>query len=368
MKLIIIKANLQVALSAVERIAGENKNLPILKNVAIRAEKNTIRITTTNLELAISYDVPGKIIESGSTTAPVGVLASLINGITNERIEVEHKDAALQIKTENYEASLQTLPDDDFPIIPKLKGGVSWMINGGALKGALDQVVGSAQASELRPELGAVLFSFLVDKIKIVATDSFRLAEKTIPQSAFSISSQEPFDILVPLRTIHELIRIIKPDEEIRVAHDETQVSMASDRFELISRRVQGKFPDYEQIIPPAFEAEAIVNREECMSALKLVSVLSARVSEVRLRSKSPKSLEVGAGDQHIGTNNYILPAKASGEFRETAFNWRYLYEGLRAAGTESVSIGIAGENKPARIKSSTDASYLYILSPILRV
>jgi len=370
MKLIIIKGNLHDALSIVERSAGDQQNLPILKNVFLRAQDNVISLTTTNLEIATTSFVSGKIIEGGEATTPISLFSNIISNIQTERLNLENQSEQLRIQTDNYEASLQTLPIDDFPIIPKIKNQKDFIeFSGDVFRSALSQVVPSAQLSDVRPELSSVLVSFGVDHVKFTATDSFRLSEKTISKQHFTTNHADTFKILIPLKTAQELIRITKTDTPIQMYHDENQVFFKTKNFELISRLIEGSFPDYENLIPKKNNAEIVVNREEFSHALKLASVFSPRVYEVKIKiPEHKKHLEIFSLDQTLGENKYLLPAKIEGTIKDTSFNWRFLSDGLKAVSSEQISLGLNDDNKPGILRAPHDASYFYILMPIMKV
>lgn len=370
MKLIVIKGNLKEGLAAVEKTSGDNQNLPILKNVFLETTQNNIKLTTTNLEMAMSYYALGKTIESGRVTVPISLFLNIINNLQSERLNLEKKNNNLEIKTDNYEAVIQGLPAEEFPLIPKIKSKESRVEMAGAVfQNALAQTAPSTQFSELRPELGSILVDFSLDSIKLAATDSFRLSEKTIPSSEFTTNHTEPFRFLVPLRTAHELLRNLKEDKPLTIHHDENQTLFVTDQFELISRLVQGTFPDYQSIVPRKLETEIVLSREDFINALRLAAVFSSRVHEIRVKvHEGKKSIEVFSADQILGENKYLLPAKIQGKSKEASFNWRYLLDGLKAVRGEEVFLGLGEENKPALLKSPTDASYFYVLMPILKI
>jgi DNA polymerase III subunit beta len=368
MKLIVIKGNLKEGLGIVERASGDTSTLPVLKNVLIEAVENKIHLTATNLEIAISYVVPGKILEAGRITAPLRVFADLINNLQSERLNIEVKERALELKTDNYQAMLQGVAADEFPLVPQIKDMAEWIeMEGEVLKSALAQIVSSAQSSELRPELNTVLFDFSLDQLKLVATDSFRLAEKTIPANQFKSNREAGFRILVPARTALEVSRIVKDDEKVRIYHDENQILFQTEQLSCISRLVSGNFPDYTAITPKSFETEVVLDRQELMNALKVAGVFTSKVSEIKVKiGEGKKNIEVFSNDQ-MGENNYLIPAKISGKSKEISFNWRYILDGLRAMDTEDVYWGINEENRPALLKSPNDGSFFYIVMPILK-
>ena len=370
MKLIIIKGNLHDALTIVERSSGDQQNLPILKNVLLRAHQNLISLTTTNLETATTSFVSGKIIEDGTITTPISLFLNITSNLQTERLNLESDKNQLRIQTDNYEASLQTLPTEDFPLIPKIKNQQEFVeFSGEVFRNALVQVAPSAQTNEVRPELSSVLFSFTIDQVKLAATDSFRLSEKILSKQHFTTTHTDAFKILIPIKTIQELIRITKTDTPVQVYHDENQVFFKTKHFELISRLVEGSFPDYEYLIPKKNGAEVLVNREEFLHALKLASVFSPRVYEVKIKiPEHKKHLEIFSFDQTLGENKYLLPAKIGGAAKDTSFNWRFLADGLKALSSEQISLGLNDDNKPGIIRAQHDASYFYILMPILKV
>ncbi len=369
MKFVAIRSNIKEAIVIIERAAGENANLPILKNVLIETENNRITFTTTNLELAATCFVSGKVIETGRVTAPLAPLSNIINNIQSDRLNFGKKGNALEIKTDNYTATLQGLPAEDFPRTPKVgDGGKYFEIKGALLKEAIQQASVAAQFSDLRPELNAMLFDFSIDILKLAATDGFRLAERSIPQSFFTAKYTEPFRMLIPLKTSQEVVRMAKDDEMVRISRDESQVLIKTDRAELISRLIEGSFPDYSQIIPSKFMTEVDVDREEFANAIKLAGVFGQKTSELKLAAHPAKKIvEVSSADQALGENAYLLPARVKGESIEAFFNWRYLADPVRAAKTKDVFIGFQEETNPALIRPAGDNSYFYILKPILK-
>ncbi len=369
MKFVAIQSNIKEAISVIDRAAGENINLPILKNVLIKIENNQILFTATNLEVAVTSKVSGKIIEDGKITVPLGTLSNLISNIQSDRLNFGKKGNALEIKTDNYSATLQGLPAEDFPVTPEIKSPKGKIeIKGAILKEALRETMVASQLSELRPELNAVLFDFTIDSLKFAATDGFRLAEKMIPQNLFTASHEEPFRILVPLKTTQEVQRMAKDDEAITILHDENQIVFKTERVELISRLTEGAFPDYSALIPKEFSAEVMVDREEFANAIRLAGIFGQKNSEVKIAiNPSKKTMEVSSADQALGENAYLLPAKIKGAAAETYFNWRYLADPIKVAGSSELFIGFQEEANPALIRAVNDSSYFYILKPILK-
>ncbi len=365
----ILKNNLKDGLDVISRTGGEGlSTLPILKNFLMETVDNKIKLSATNLEIAATCFVSGKIVEDGGITIPLNIFNSIINNIQNERINLESNEDSLIIKTDNYEAKIQGIKKEEFPIIPGIgNDAFCFEINGNLLREVLSFVVGAAQVSDLRPEMGGILFNFQSTFLKLAATDSFRLAEKTVNENQFKTEAENRLKIIIPLKTINEVIRIFKKgNDKISVYVDNNQVLFRDENVELVSRIIGGDFPDYEVIIPQELKTEVILNRDELINAIKLTSSFTDRLNEVRLVIKEKaKNVEIFSSGQGLGENKYLIPAKIKGPSLEAVFNWKYLIDGLKVFSSENVNLGLNGDDKPAIIKSLNDASSFYILMPI---
>lgn len=367
MKIIILKENLKNALSSVERGITENNNLPILRNVLLKADKNFI-VSATNLEIGVTYLAAAKITAPGSITVPFSPLYTIIQNSDSERINLIAEANTLIVKTDNYEAKIQGVSSEEFPIIPQIEHKDTFItIESEILKDAINQVFGAAQASELKPELSGILFDFQVSMLKLAATDSYRLAEKTLLNNDFKTSLQKGAKVIVPLRTISEVLRIFPLDKPIQIHLDPHQILFTNTVVSLISRLIDGQYPDYAAIIPKQIETELVMEKENLLSALKLVGGFAGKAADLKLRAKKEaKVLEVYSSNQYVGENNYLVPARRTGDgFSEMSFNGRYLMDGVRVLGGESLSFGSNGANKPAILKTVGDTSFFYIVMPL---
>lgn len=370
MKIIILKNNLKTGLDAINKLGIESNSstLPILKSFLIETVDNKIKLTMTNLEMAITVFVPGKIVEEGSLPVPFGIFNSIISNIQAERINLDEKNGSLIIKTDNYQAKIQGNKKEEFPIIPKINNKeLFFKIPAASIKKALYSIMGAIQVSEIKPELGGVLFDFQINNLKLAATDSFRLAEKTIPDTQFDSNIEHAFKMIIPLKTIQDVVRIFKDeDDKINIGFDPNQVLFKTENVEIISRTIGGNFPDYQSIIPQLFETEVIVNRDQLINALKLTSSFTDKLNEIKVVvGEKTKNIEVYSSSQILGDNQYLIPAKIKGQSLEIVFNWRFLLDGIKVLDSESVFMGLNGHNKPAIIKSPGDISYFYVLMPI---
>jgi DNA polymerase-3 subunit beta len=362
MRVICLQENLKSNLNIAQNIIGRNLTLPILNNLLLETENNRLKISATNLEMGINTWTMGKIEKRGSITCPAKILAGFINNLPNKKIELEVKNNNLMIKCENYKANLRGLPAEDFPIIPKIKEPILADIKIGVLKDGLSQVVGSAALSELRPEISGILFVFEKNNLKLVATDSFCLAEKTV----FEINKKTDFNqLIVPQRTIQELIRILSEKEgELRIISDGSQVLFETEGVQLVSRLIDGKYPDYQQIIPKDFSLQATIEREQLLNVVRIAGIFSSKINDVKFSLQSGR-LEVLSQDPDLGENKSQLEAKIKGKGLEISFNYRYLLDGLGNIATKEIFLGLNNESSAAIIRPVGDDSYLYVVMPI---
>ncbi|MBI4193234.1 MAG: DNA polymerase III subunit beta [Candidatus Colwellbacteria bacterium] len=368
MNIVILRDNLREGLTTVERGVTETGTLPILKNILIRAEGTKVTFSATNLEIGITKTVPAKVIREGSISIPFATLKSIVVNIDAERIVVETDATTLTVSTDSYTARIQGIRAEDFPIIPTISTDTPALnMKASVLQGALADVVGAAQVSEIRPEISGVLLDAQVTVLTFVATDSFRLAQRKLYNRDFETTLTTGARIIIPLKAAHEVVRILPGDRTVEVFFDDTQVLFTTGDTRIVSRLIGGAYPDYEQIIPKGTDSELTIEREKLMSALKLVSSFAGRVNEVKVRlNEDGKTIEVHAAHQYAGENSYLVPVKATGEaFKEVEFNWRYLMDGVRAITSKHVVLGINSESKPSVITSPEDDAYLYIVMPI---
>lgn len=368
MKITILKNNLKIGLGIVGSAIAENNNLPVLRNVLIKTSGDRIALSATNLEIGVTTNVAGKIIEAGAVSVPFATLYNIISNLQHERVDCEVKQNVLYLSTDNYDAKIQGVPESDFPIIPKpQKPFAAIEVSANTFAEALGQVVNAAQISEVMPEISGALFFDDANTCKLVATDSFRLAEKTILEQQTLKKEGDGFRAIIPLKTIQEAGRIFSGAETVRISFDPAQILFTSAATELVSRVIDGKYPDYQQIIPKATETEVLIEKEPLLNALKLVSSFSGKINDIHLTvDAAKKTLAAHSASQLLGENNYLIPAKIKGpDIKDITFNWHYLVDGLRAIRGDQALLAFNGDAKPAVVRSPGDASYFYIIMPI---
>lgn len=363
MKAVTLRDTLSAALALVERASGSGAQLPALKNVLVETEGDQLVLTATNLELAVRATVPAKIADHGKVAVPSALFASLVSALTGDRVTLSSEGSGLAIATDHYNGTLAGASIEDFPGIPTRSpdaAGIS--VPGALLREALSRVSFAAQgAADFSPELASVLVTTESGVLKLVATDSFRLAEASVDGAVLPDS---PVRALVPAKVASELSRVLRDDEDVTCYFEEHQASFETSRWQLTTRLISASFPDYEQIIPGDFQAEVTLGRDELQAALKLASVFAAKGSEVRL-APDGSQLAISAGSDAVGEHTATVAADISTPFQSVTFNWRQLSDGLRAIPTERVVLGI-NPDKPALLRGTGDATYRYVLAPLV--
>lgn len=366
MKLIILKNNLVSSLGAVEKAVNPNSNLPILKNIFLGAKNGKILLAATNLELGIKSYFTGKVMEDGETTVPFVIFNNIIKNLPTDRVQLELKKGNLSIKSDNYEASINVQPADDFPTIPVLEDSEKNIIfKTGFFKDVVSKIINATQFSEIRPEISGLCLKLNDGVLKFVATDSFRLAEKTVQKDQYREKSGD-FEIIIPFKTIQEILKIIGGEGDLQIFFNTNQILFKTENQEIISRLVSGNFPDYQGIIPKESKTEIIINRSELVNAVKLTSVFASRASDIVLKSgENSKFFEIYAGDSQLGENRSLLPAKIKGDNFSVIFNWRYFLDGLRIMESEEVVLSLTTPDRPMMIKNPNAADLFYLVMPI---
>lgn len=365
MRIVCLQENLKEALFILERIASKNQELPILNSILFKTENGIVKGVATDLEFGIEIEISAKVEKQGEVVVPVKLLSQFIGNLPNVKIKIEEKSGTLFIDAENIKTTIPTLPKTEFPLIPKIKKENSVEIQTGIFKKALDQVINSAAVSYSIPEIAGILCAFSNDTAKIVATDSFRLSEKTLYQkNIFTTSQKHAF--IIPLKTAAELTRIIGDGEEMMEMYtDKNQIVFILPRIHFISRLITGEYPNYEQIIPKTSKTKITMQKQEFISKIKLASVFASKINDVKVVCDANKNeMEIRAAEQSKGDFSSIIAADIAGESCEAVFNYRYLLDGLSNIQEEEVVFAVNGPALPAIIKSKNDP-YQYVVMPI---
>ena len=361
MKLQVTQENLSKALGSVARVASSRGTLPILSNVLLKTVDGRLSIAATNLDIAITHYIGSKVSSEGSVTVPARLMQDFVGSLPNGVIELKLDDLKLHINAEKYKSVINGISAEDYPVMPAIDGGTSWTINGKLLKQALQQVVIAASSDEARPVLTGVYWHTYEGKLHMVATDSYRLAEKSL------VEMDQEVDLLIPANALQDLLRIIGDyDEEVIVTHDDQQVLFKVGDVELVARLIEGKYPDYRKLIPISFASDATLKKADLTNITK-VSSLFARESAGSVTinlDADEQQVSIRSIASQIGENTANASANITQEGNIT-LNSRYILDALHAFGGDEVRLAFNGKLEPCILADPKSNDYLHVVMPL---
>ena len=362
MKFSCTKENLEHAFTIADHFTGKNVTLPVLGNILLESDGNILTVSATNLEYAVQIGVPGKNMRSGKVCIPAKVASSLIQSIKEEKVDLEEKQGNLLIKTPNRDIRINGVLAEDFPLIPKIKKIASLVMDSFSLQKSLEKVLPAVSPSEFKPELSGVFFRVAPKVVSLAATDTFRLAERTVELRK---AEGGDFSFILPQRISQEVARVLGGgEEEIKISVGENQVEFQGEDLKIISRLVEGNFPEYTTIVPKKFVTTAFVERNELLLATRASSIFSSKLQEVTL-SFSGKKLSITSANTEVGEYKNEIPAAITGEEITVSFNYRYLLDGLNGLDEEEIFFGINSAHSPSLLRNKSEESFQYVLMPI---
>ncbi len=371
MKIEILKENLKAGLDVVEKVVLKNLSLPILNNVLISTEDSFLNLVSTNLETTIKFWVLVKIIKEGKVVIPVKIFSSFISSLPNEKIIIEARGHDLYIECKNFKTQIQGYNPEDFPIIPEFNSFGKIEIENQKFCQGLSQVIDIPVESQARPEISGIYFNVVKNNLKVVATDSFRLAEKNIQiekavvKESFFIVPQKPArDVVNILENKSGLISVEFSNNQ--VLFDLPMKEIKHSQAQIISRLVEGEYPNYQEIIPNKFKTNITLKKDEFLSQIKTASLFSGRINEVKVSvDPAKKEIEIFAKSPDIGENKSVISAEAKGDPIVVSFNYKYLADGLLNIKSSEVIFEISKEEGACILRPVGDSSYVYVVMPI---
>lgn len=348
-----------------ERLVSKKESLPVLSCVLVRVEKSVV-LASTNLEAGVEVQVPGEVLSEGSVAVPASVLTQALKSITTERVTCMVKDNNLALETKNTKTLIKAVPHDEFPPIPKLLSSSGVSIKKEAILKGISAVSYAASPSMIRQELGSVYFSLSNGELVLVATDSFRLAEKVLR----GVVGGGDMDILLPLKHVVELQHILEHvrAEEILLTIGETQCMVSADSVQFVSRVVDGTFPNYKEIVPKIFQTEVTTLKEDLVEVLKKARVFAGSDQNVGLHIYPQKKIfTITAQSADIGEMSDSIDAALSGDDIDISFHIGYLADCLSSIESDSITLNFSGTGKPLVIRGVSDHSFTYLVMPLNR-
>ena len=365
MKLGVTRETFLARLGIAVRGVSTRSAIQTLAGVMIQAEDGGVELRSTDMELGLRVRLEAKAEQSGSVVLPGRLLLDVVRALPKDELTLEYRSGQqdVQVVSGSARFQLRTLPPEDFPKLPDPPGDDILRVPAGAFVETIGRVARSASRDETRPHLTGVLVSAQDQELRMVATDSYRLSVKETTLEATLSGSVEAN---IPARTLQELGRIAAGAgaETIGVAATENQVVFTVDDVVLSSRLVEGRFPNYQQLLPDAYEHELRLGRNELLEVVRRISLLAQKNAPLRLRF-SEGTLDVSAQTPDVGEATESLPVPFKGESLEIGFNAEFFRDGLESAESDELLLKLISPLRPGLIQSGDDGGFLYLVMPI---
>jgi DNA polymerase-3 subunit beta len=361
MKLTCSRDELVQALGVVSRGVSSRGAVQILAGILLQAEDGSLQLAATDMELSLRTTLEAQVEGEGGTVVPGRLLVDLARLLPDAQVAFEHKveENTLEVVCGPASYRLRTYAVEDFPRLPETTGAALHAVKTEPLLETIARVGRAASRDESRPVLTGILARFEAGKLIMAATDSYRLSVKETP-----LEGEIPdLEAIIPARALEELRRIAGGTEEVELGVQDNQVVFGVDGIWLTTRRIDGQFPNYKQLVPEQFEHEVTMPREELLEVVRRTSVMAERNSPLRLRFAEGE-LTLSAQTQDVGESKETLPAPFAGEPLEIGFNPQFLRDGLESVEGDQVVLRLINPLRPAVI-GGDGGDFVYLIMPI---
>src|SRR5215210_269104 len=361
LKISVPREELTRQLAIVARAASTRTTVQVLAGVLLRAEEGRLNLAATDMEISLRSSLEAEVGSEGAVVAPSKLLADLVRLLPADEISIEHRpgEGLVEVVSGASSYKLHTYNAEDFPRLPETEGVELMSIDAGAVLGTANRVNRAASRDESRPVLTGILVRFEGQNLVMAATDSYRLAVKET-----SMGSAGPeLDAIVPARALGELTRIAQGAGGLQIGVQENQVLFATDGILLTTRRTEGQFPNYRQLLPETFEHELALPRDELLEVVRRVSVMAQRNAPIRMRFAEGE-LTVSAQTQDVGEARETMPAPFASDALEIGFNPEFLRDGIESVEGDELRLKLISSLRPAVIQGEGD-DFSYLIMPI---
>jgi DNA polymerase-3 subunit beta len=361
MKFSVSKEKLVESLQTVQNVVSSRTTLPILSNVLLKVESGRLQLTTTDLDVGVTGSVEVAVEKEGSTTLPARRLSTIVRELPSSEVvvEVDSKNAA-SIRCGQSFFKIMGLPPEEFPPFPRFENAREFKISQKQLRDALRKTAYAISTDETRYVLNGILFSFKENKLTMVATDGRRLAlvdlELEFPRS-------HEVDIVVPSKCVAELQRLLGEDGDVRIEVGSNQISFEVGHTFLVSKLIEGNYPNYRQVIPGEARERVVLERELLLNAVHRVALLASEKSNSVKLMFTRNNMEIAANTPDVGEARESMAVNYKGKDLSIAFNPEFLMAPLRHLGTDEVFLDLIDEMSPGVLK--IQAPFLYVLMPM---
>jgi DNA polymerase III subunit beta len=361
LRITVAKDELAAKLATVARGVSTRATVLVLGGIQLRAEAGRLHLAATDMELSLRASVEAHVSDEGIVVVPGRLLLDIARSLPDSEVTIEHKpeEAVVVVTAGSANYRLHTYSSEDFPRLPEIDTDALYAIERDALVDTVARVGRSASRDESRPVLTGILVRFEPGRVVMAATDSYRLAVKETPVEA----ALPDLEAIIPARALQELGRIAAGADEVQLGLQENHVVFGAAGTWLTTRRIDGQFPNYRQLLPEQFEHELSLPREELLEVVRRVSLMAQRNSPLRLRFADGE-LTVSAVTQDVGEARESLPAPFTGDAMEIGFNAEFLRDGLDSVDSDTVKLKLISPLRPAVLEGESD-DYVYLIMPI---
>ena len=362
MKITCSREELTQKLAVVSRGVSTRTAVQILGGILLTAESGKLTLAATDMELSLRASLEARVDGEGAVVVPGRLLVELARLLPEAEVSIEQRadEGVIRISSGSFESRLNTYTAEDFPRLPDAEGLDRHTVDRDALLGTIGRVGRSASRDESRPVLTGILVRFETGKLVMAATDSYRLSVKETPLEG----TVPELEAIVPARALAELARLGQGAEQIELGVHENQVVFGIDGIWLTTRRIDGQFPNYKQLIPENFEHELTLPRDEVLEVVRRISVMAQRNSPLRLRF-ADGALTVSARTQDVGEAEESLPVAFTSEPLEIGFNAEFLRDGIESVTGETIRFRLISPLRPCVLQAEGSDDFLYLIMPI---
>jgi DNA polymerase III subunit beta len=359
----VARSELLDALSVVGKGMSARSTLPILSGVLISATNGTIQLQATDLEVSVKRSCSALTEQDGQVVVPGKLLTEIVRNLPEAAVTVETEGETAHVRCQHSSFTVKTLNANDFPKFPEVVVEKSISLPSKLMSAAVKRVSRSVSRDETRATLTGVLVVVDGPTLRMVSTDSYRLAMSEV---VLEEGVLDGIEAVVPGKALDEVTRLAPDSQPITIGLSENQILFEFGETTFVTRRIEGNFPNYKQIIPKDSTTSIEVVGEELVAAVKRVSLMALHNSPIKLTvNAADQTLSLSAATQDVGDASEDLMVKAEGGDVNIAFNHTFLMDGLSSAGSETVRIEIKDPEKPGLIKSVGDEGFLYVLMPV---
>ena len=369
MKITCERGYLANALGVASRAVSSRNTLPILSNVLLETEDDKLKLTATDLDTAIRSVIPAQVSENGSVAVPAALLSDVVSKLADAPVSLELQNGKVKVRSGKSDYTILSLPAEDFPVVPEVTEGTDITLPQATLKEMLRMTAFAASKEETRSILMGVLFEARGNTLTLVATDTHRLAWK---KTTLSEEIANPISQIIPAKPLSQLMASLSDsiEDTVHIRFGASQVQFETAAVTLVSRVLDGQFPNYEKVIPKNRERRVTIERQEFLGALRRVFIVAKQNNEKAIFTTKSDVMEITAESSDIGNAYEEVGIGMDGENLQIAFNSRYLVEVLGLLHDEKVTLDLAGSLNPGILRSQNGGDepiddFLYVVMPM---